>query len=356
MACSRLYRDFLPSFFFSLEPALALRVENAVAALVLVQGDQVVASVGEVLTRIVVLGVLDKVLADGSSHGKTTIRVDVDLADGALHGLTDLVLRDTDSVLDLAAKLVDGLHVLLGNGGRAVENDREARDASLDLVKNVETQVRLGARRELHNTVARADGDGKRVHTGALDKVDDLVGVSVVAGLSLHVVLDTGKNTELTLDSDVVLMGIVDNLLGEGNVLLVGESRTVDHDVAEAAGDAVDAKLVAVTVVKVESDGDALAVGRDLLGVLNGTLSHVAQKSLVRIGTSTTGNLKNHRALSLNTGSDDGLHLLHVVEVESRDSKTVLHSTGEHLLGVHEAKILVRNLLACHSYCTSTCK
>jgi len=332
--------------YHRLVPALARRVEDLITALVLVESDEVVTSVGEVLTRIVVLGVLDKVLADSSSHGETTIRVDVDLADGALDSLADLVLGDTDGVLDLATELVDGLDVLLRNRGRAVENDGEAGDALLDLVEDIEAEVGLGARGELDDTVAGADGDGEGVDASALDKVDDLVGVGVVAGLGLDIILDTSEDTELTLDSDVVLVGVLDDLLGQSDVLLVGESRAVDHDVAEAAGNAINAELVAVTVIEVEGDGDALAVGGDLLGVLNGTLGHVTQKSLVGIGTSTARNLQDNRALCLDASSDDSLHLLHVVEVEGRNCEALLDGVGEHLLGVHEAKILIRNSLA----------
>jgi len=315
---------------------------------VLVELDKVVTSVSEVLTRIVVIGMLNKVLTDSSSHGKTTIGIDVNLADGALDSLADLVLGNTNSVLNLATELVDGLHMLLRNRGRTVENDGEARDTLLDLVEDIETEVGLGARGELDNTVAGTDGDSKGINTGALDKVDNLVGVGVVAGLGLDIILDTGKNTELTLDGDVVLMSVLDNLLGKSDVLLIRKSRTVDHDIAEAAGNAVNAKLVAVTMIKVESDGDTLVIRGDLLGVLNGTLSHVTKKSLVSIGTSTTRNLKDNRALGLDASSDDSLHLLHVVEVESGNCKALLHSMSEHLLGVNKTKILIRNCLTFH--------
>jgi len=312
---------------------------------VLVELDEVVASVSEVLAGVVVLRVVDKVLADSSGHSKTTIRVDVDLANGALDSLADLVLGDADSVLDLSTVLVDGGNMLLRDRRRAVENDGEARDADLDLVEDVKAEVGLGARRELDNTVAGADGDGKTVNTSALDKVLHLVGAGVVALLGSNIVLDASKNTKLTLNSNVELVSILNNLLGKSNVLVIGKSRTVDHDVGETALDAGNNKLVAVTVVKVESNGDSLAVSADLLGVLNSTLSHVTQKSLVSIGTSTLGNLKDNRALALSAGSDNGLHLLHVVEVEGRNSKTAVNSTAEHLTGVHKTKILIRDHL-----------
>jgi len=225
----------------SLVPALACRVKNFITSLVLVESDEVVTSVSEVLTRIVVLGVINEVLTDSSSHGKTTIRVDVDLADGALDSLADLILWDTNGVLNLTTVLVDGLHVLLRDRGRTVENDGEARDTLLDLVEDIETEVGLGARRELDNTVAGTDGDSKGIDTSALDEVNNLIRVGVVAGLGLNIILDTSKNTELTLDGDVVLMSILDDLLGKSDVLLIRKSRTVDHDIAETVANAINA-------------------------------------------------------------------------------------------------------------------
>jgi len=218
-----------------LVPALASRVENFITTLVLVESDEVVTSISKILTRIVVLWVINKVLTDSSSHSETTIRVDVDLADSALDSLTDLVFRDTNGVLDLATILVDGLNVLLRNRGRTVENDGEARDTLLDLVEDIETEVGLGARGELDNTVAGTDGDSEGIDTSALDKVNDLIGVGVVAGLRLDIILNTSKDTELTLNSDIKLVSVLDNLLGESDVLLIRKSRTIDHDIAETS-------------------------------------------------------------------------------------------------------------------------
>jgi len=333
-----------------LVPALASRVENFITTLVLVESDEVVTSISKILTRIVVLWVINKVLTDSSSHSETTIRVDVDLADSALDSLTDLVFRDTNGVLDLATVLVDGLNVLLRNRGRTVENDGEARDTLLDLVEDIETKVGLGARRELDNTVAGTDGDSKGIDTSALDEINNLIRVGVVAGLSLNIILDTSEDTEFTLNSNIVLVSVLDDLLGESDVLLIRKSRTIDHDIAEATGNAVNAELVAVTMIKVKSDGDTLTILRDLLGEFNSTLSHVTKKGLIGIITSTTRNLKDNRALCLNTSSDDSLHLLHIVEVESRNCETILHSTSEHLLGINKTKFLIRNSFSRHYY------
>ena len=80
----------------------------------------------QVLTRIELVGMLVEELTDGAGHCKTQVGVDVDLADGQGSCLTQLLFGDTDGVGHLAAVGVDHLDVLLGNGGRTVQNDGEA--------------------------------------------------------------------------------------------------------------------------------------------------------------------------------------------------------------------------------------
>ena len=70
----------------------------------------------QILARIEVSRMLSQVLADGSSHGETRVRVDVDLADSALGSLAELLLGNTDGSVELAAKLVDGVHLVHRNG------------------------------------------------------------------------------------------------------------------------------------------------------------------------------------------------------------------------------------------------
>ena len=85
---------------------------------------------------------LVEVLADARRHRKTQVRVDIDLADRALRRLTKLLLGDADRVGHLAAVFVDDLHEFLRNGGRAMQNDREARQTLGNFVQNVEAQRR----------------------------------------------------------------------------------------------------------------------------------------------------------------------------------------------------------------------
>ena len=85
-----------------------------------------------------------------------------------------------------------------------------------------------------------------------------------------------------------------------------------------------------------------LGVGAaQLLGILDGTLGHVAQQGGIGIVAGTLGDLKNNRALGLDGGLDDSLHLLHVVEVEGGDGIATVDGFLEHLAGIHETDFLV---------------
>jgi hypothetical protein len=69
----------------------------------------------QILTRIEVVRMLSEILTDGSGHGKTRVRVDVDLANSALRSLAELLLRNTYSVGQVTTELVDGVNLVLRN-------------------------------------------------------------------------------------------------------------------------------------------------------------------------------------------------------------------------------------------------
>ena len=131
----------------------------------------------QVLARIEVIRMLSHVLTDGSSHSQTDIGVDVDLAYSQLSSLTQLIFRNTDSIRHLTAVGVYDLYELLRNGGRTVQNDREARQTLDALFQYVETQRRRNQnavlvasallRSELVCAVGSTDSDCQRVTTGA---------------------------------------------------------------------------------------------------------------------------------------------------------------------------------------------
>ena len=88
-------------------------------------------------------------------------------------------------------------------------------------------------------------------------------------------------------------------------------------------------------MVEVKHDLGMLAT--ELLSILYSTLSHVAEKSLVGVCTSALRYLEDNRRLGLNSSLNDSLELLHVVEVESRDSIAALDCSCKHIACVYKA-------------------
>ena len=266
-------------------------------------------------------------------------------ADNYGGSLAEFLFGDTDGIGQLAAVGVDDVNVFLGHGAGAVEHDGESGELLHNGVENVECQGRrnelavgvagalLGS--ELVCAVAGTDGDGQGVATGAGGEVDYLLGVGVGVVVSGNLILNAGENAQLTFDGNVVLVGVVNNLLGEGHVLLVGEVAAVDHHRRETVVDAALAKLEAVTVVEVQNDLGILPA--EFLGVGHSTLGHIAEQGRVSVVASALGHLENNGRLLLCGGLDDGLELLHVVEVESGDCITALDGLGKHLTGVDQA-------------------
>src|SRR5699024_7474976 len=100
----------------------------------------------EVLTGIEVIRMLVEVLTDAGGDSQTDVGVDVDLADGQLRRVTELILRNADSIRHLAAMCVDLVNKLARNGRRTVQNDREA-----------------GRRLETSSSTSKRSGGGTRM-------------------------------------------------------------------------------------------------------------------------------------------------------------------------------------------------
>ena len=151
------------------------------------------------------------------------------------------------------------------------------------------------------------------------------------------------KFTQLRLDGHVVLVRVVDDLLRELDVLLERQVRPVDHHRREAGVDAALARLEAVAVVEVQDDLGLLAA--EILRVLDRALGEIAQKRRARVLARTLGDLHDDGRLRLDCRLDDGLDLLHRVEVERGNRVAALDRLGEHLPGVHETQFLVADHL-----------
>ena len=187
---------------------------------------------------------------------------------------------------------------------------------------------------ELVSAVRCTDRDSQRVAACAGSEVDDLFGLGVVRLLSCHLVLNTGEHTELALYGDVVLVSILNNLARDADVLLVGQRAAVVHHAGEAHVDAVLAELEAVTVVEVQHDFGMSAT--EFLCISNSTLSHVAKDGSVSIVACAFRHLHDDGRLGFYCSLNDGLHLLHCVEVECGNSIAASNGSLEHFSCVNE--------------------
>ena len=228
-----------------------------------------------------------------------------------------------------------------------MENDRETRELLHDSIENVECQwgrneaASLGVNGallagELISTVRSTDRDSERVATGAGSKIYHLFRLGVMAFCSTYFVFYTSEHTELSLYRYVELMSIFYYFLGEGDVLLIRQVRTINHYRRETEINAALAGLEAVTMIQMKNNLGMLPT--EFFSVLYCTLSHVAEKGLVSILTSTLGYLKNNRTLGSSRSRNDCLELLHVVEIEGRNSIAALDCLCKHLAGVYKTE------------------
>ena len=130
-------------------------------------------------------------------------------------------------------------------------------------------------------------------------------------------------------------MGIVHDFLGESHILLVGKMAAVDHYGRETVVDAVFAELECVTMVEVKHDLGMLPA--EALGIFYCALGHVAEKDRVGIVAGTFRHLKDHRRFGVGSCLDDGLKLLHVVEVEGGDCISAVYCLCKHRASVYKA-------------------
>ena len=208
-----------------------------------------------------------------------------------------------------------------------MEHDGEPRQAAAHLFQNVEAQLGLGTGLELKGAVAGADGDGQAVHAGGPDELLHLVGVGVggIGSGDVHVVLDAGQTAQLTLDDDTVLVGVLHDLAGQGDVVLERMLGAVDHHGGEASVDAGLADVKVLAVVQVQGDGQAR--------VLHGGLHQLHQVAVLGVFSGPGGHLEDDGRVGLLGSLGDTLDDLHVVHVEGTDGVAALVSLAEHLCG-----------------------
>ena len=118
-------------------------------------------------------------------------------------------------------------------------------------------------------------------------------------------------------------MRILDDLTGQGDILLKGLGGGVDHNGGKAAVDAALAELEGVAVIQMQRDRD--------FGIFDDrSFDELDKIGVVGIGAGALGDLENDRALQLPCRFRDSLHDLHIVNVECADGVSSVISLFEH--------------------------
>ena len=216
-----------------------------------------------------------------------------------------------------------------------MEHDGEARKALRDLLQHIEAQGRrhqdalliAGAlgRGKLVGAMAGADGDGQGVAAGLGHELLYFLGTGVRGILSgdLHIILHTGQGTQLRLDHHAMVVGVLNDLLGDGNILLEGLGAGIDHHGGETTVDAGLTGLKIGAVIQMQSDGNIGALDHSGLHQLH-------QIGVVGIGTSALGHLQDQGSLLLLSGLGDALNDFHVVDIEGTDGIPAVIGLFEH--------------------------
>ena len=167
-----------------------------------------VTSYGEVGSGVEYVGLLCEDSSDTRCHCKTDIGVDIDLTYSHGSCLSELLFGNTDSIRELAADGVDLLNVFLRNGGRTVENDREAGESLFDFFENIETERRGNENTlfvscalfssELVSAVRCTDRDSKRVNACAFNEFLNFFGTCVGRMFCNNVVFNACENAKFT--------------------------------------------------------------------------------------------------------------------------------------------------------------
>ena len=122
-----------------------------------------------------------------------------------------------------------------------------------------------------------------------------------------------------------MLVGVLHDLAGQGDVVLKGMLGAVDHHGGEAPVDAGLADVKVLAVVQVQGDGQAR--------VLHGGLHQLHQVAVLGIFSGPSGHLEDDGRVGLLGSLGDALDDLHVVHVEGTDGVAALVSLAEHLCG-----------------------
>src|SRR5450830_79069 len=284
-----------------------------------------------------------------SRHRQADVGIDIDLAHAVTDAFLDFFYRHAVGFFHVTAKFTDDGQQFLWYRRRTVHHQMGVRDAGVDFLDAVDRQDIAGRLAgELVSAMRSTDGDCQRVALGALHEVGRLgdVGQQLLAchrafsTVAVFLVALHGfQRTEhaqfrfhrhadgvrefhhFTRHFHVVFVG--------SDRLAVGFQRTVHHDGREARADGAHADGWRLAMVLMH-DNRNVWVGFD------GSVDQVTQERFACVLACASGRLHDHRAVERIGGSHDGLHLLQVIDVESRDAITVFGGMVQQLTHGYE--------------------
>ena len=187
------------------------------------------------------------------------------------------------------------------------------------------------------HAVAGANANGQRGAASALDELLGLGGIGVGA-LALNrgtVVLLAANLAKLGLDGHAHGAASVGDGLGQGDVVLEGLVRTVDHDGGVARAEGLHAAVIAIAMLEVQGDGHGSALG--------GSLDHAVEVIQASGLDGARGGLHDDGGLGLLGSGQNGHNKLEVLDVERANGVVAGLSVLEHLFGgnkCHERLLL----------------
>ena len=137
-------------------------------------------------------------------------------------------------------------------------------------------------------------------------------------------ILHTGEDPQLTFYGNAPRMRQLDNLSGQGNVVLERQAGAVDHDGGVTAIHSRDTGINGLAVIQMQGNGNGAVLGVLLnsLGDIIGAHLFIFQGAVCKIGTAAHKGVGQIRALDNGSGTEhlmnlnDGLGLRHGIDIE----------------------------------------
>ena len=214
-----------------------------------------------------------------------------------------------------------------------MHHQMRVRDTGVDCLDPADRQhVPCRRTRKLVGPVRSTNGDGQCIHTGGLNEGSRLLRIGQQAGmvqytlgamtilLTRHAGFQRAQTAQLPLDGDPNGMSHIDHLAGHFDVVFVAGrrfhvllQRAIHHHAGEAGANRLDTNGRRGTMILMHHH-------RNMRVRLDGRSNQMAQESLARVFARTGRALQDHRAIDRIRGLHDGVNLLHVVDVERRQS------------------------------------